>query len=180
MNNKDSIIKITWSWINRIQKLNNPAISKPVFKTGNLLNKIKKIYILRDTGKHPEEKTEKGLGRRGLVAATLRKVSSRRRGVSRCGRTAKESGRAGGKALRLQTLVQQGVKGREREAGRRAIRSSSEKGRGQVELCGPADRLLLRGGWVLKSSSISCIKLHGQTALHPSAQSVTSLCWYKQ
>lgn len=86
---------------NRIQKFNNPAISKPVFKTGNLLNKIKKIYILRDTGKHPEEKTEKGLGRRGLVAAALRKVSSRRRGVTRCGWTAKESGRAGGKAPRL-------------------------------------------------------------------------------
>lgn len=42
------------------------------------MNKIKKIYILRDTGKHPEEKTEKGLGRRRLVAAALRKVSSRR------------------------------------------------------------------------------------------------------
>ena len=50
-----------------IQKLNNSAFSKPVFKTGKLLNKIKKIYILRDTGKHPEEKQGRGLGRRGLV-----------------------------------------------------------------------------------------------------------------
>ena len=46
--------------------------------------------------------------------------------MSRCGWTAKESWRAGGPA--------------ERPRG-----CSSEKGRGQAELCGPADRLLLRG-----------------------------------
>lgn len=66
-----------------IQKLNNSAFSKPVFKTGKLLSKIKKIYILRDTGKHPEEKQGRGLGRRGLVDAALKKVSSRRRGETR-------------------------------------------------------------------------------------------------
>lgn len=62
------------------QKLNNSAFSKPVFKMVKLLNKIKKIYILRDTGKHPEEKQGRGLGRKRLVDAAL-KVSSRRQEV---------------------------------------------------------------------------------------------------
>ena len=49
---------------------------------GNVMNKIKKIYILWDSGKALLRKIKQGrrLGRRGPEAATLNKVSSRRWG----------------------------------------------------------------------------------------------------
>lgn len=76
---------------------------------------------------------------------------------------AKERGRASGKALR-QKHVQQG------EARRQGEMRSSSVEEGRQSCVRPADGLLLGVRWVLTSSLISCMELH------PSAQSLTTLC----